>query len=95
MASRITTIYEQLLAGQKVTISFPDHASFTRVYSQLRTIKSRYEQKYLSSFDDILASDKSIQVVRADPKLPLEVTFILATPVPRSKTSFTIISVSK
>lgn len=100
MSSQVTPIYEKLLAGNTVSIEFPTSQDFTNLYSQLRTIKSKYEKKYFDSFDTALASDKSIQYKLESldsevGKFPATVTFFLATPEVRTKTKFTIISISK
>lgn len=60
----LSEIYEELLAGKKYIVSFPTHLNFLSFYSQLRTIKSRYEKKYASLSGESLSEGKVIRFLK-------------------------------
>lgn len=90
--SDLTKVYEELLAGKKVTISLACAADISTIYSRLRVVKYKYDKKFVELTGEKISEDKVIHVVadiNAVP--PIEVLLYLGERKIRTGVEFTIV----
>jgi len=88
-------IYNQLLTGKSVTVSFPSKKDCVAFHSSLRTVKSRYDRRYKELFSESLSEGKVIacDIITETPEI-ITAKFTLGARKQNIPTSFTVLSIT-
>lgn len=62
----VRELYEQMLAGNSITLEFSTRADFLSIFSQFRSIKSKFDKTFSSLTGNTLSAGKVIKTTQVD-----------------------------
>lgn len=89
----VRELYEQLLAGNSVTLEFSARADFLSVFSQFRSIKSKFDKQFKDLTGSTITEGKVIKTTQID-KSRHDYLFELAERKVVDKISFKILEIT-